>query len=147
MWMNLLYQLPAIFTAAPMVARLLPFRLPKRVVPLFYFIVSLVVMLMPGRVDLALGAAGLISMLHLRLGENLANGEPPDMKEVANTLALGWDYIVTRLQALPISRVGPGTGHLDAPTVHDGTEDGKEAYPEPPSPPEERIRNHIPHLD
>lgn len=147
MWTNLLYQVPAIFTAVPMVHRLLPFKLPARALPLFYFIVSFMVMLMPGRICLALGAAGLISMLHIRLGENLANASPPDMKEVANALALGWDYIVTHLQMLPISRVDPATGRLKAPMVHDSSEDGNQDYAEPPPVPEHKIRQHVPHLD
>ena len=51
-YIDLLWQLPAIFTAVPMLARLLPFRLPARAVPLFYFIVALIVLrLAHGRVE------------------------------------------------------------------------------------------------
>lgn len=137
---HLLYQLPAIFTAVPMLHRLLPFRLAERAIPLFYVIVSVLVMALPGSLCLALGAAGLVSYLHNRIGVRLTAESPPDMAEVANKLALAWDYIVTHLPALPVK------GQQE-PIVHDSPEDGKEAYQEPPSPPEERIRSHIPHLD
>lgn len=139
---DLLWQLPAIFAAVPMAHRLLPFAVPARARPLMYFVVSLVVMLMPGRVDLALGAAGLISMLHIRLGENPAHVAPPDMKEVANKLALGWDYLVKKTTSairLPVTS--------KEIIVDDGSGDVNEAYQEPPPPPEHQIRQHIPHLD
>lgn len=139
----LLWQLPAIFTAVPMAARLLPFKLAARAIPLFYFIVSVVVMALPGRLCLALGAAGLISMLHVRLGENLTATDPPDMKEVANKLALAWDHIVL---TLPRFLVIPVNGRNTDLTVHDGSEDGNEAYQEPPSPPEAKRASRIPAL-
>lgn len=138
----LVWQLPAIFTAVPMVSRLLPFKLAARAIPVFYFTVSLIVMAMPGRVDLALAAAGLISMLHLRLGENLTSTEPLDIKEVGNALFLAWDYIVTRLQELPVSRV-------KASKVHESPEDVKpkdDSYQEPPRPPADKKLDRIPRL-
>lgn len=136
----LLWQVPAIFTAVPMLHRLLPFRLAERAIPLFYVLVSVLVMALPGSLCLALGAAGLVSFLHNRIGLRLAVEAPPDMAEVVNKLALAWDYIVTHLPVLPV-------GTQQSPTVDDGPEDVKEAYQEPPSPPEDRIRSHIPHLD
>jgi hypothetical protein len=144
----LAWQLPAMFTAVPMLHRLLPFKLPERCYPLFYFLVCFVVIFLPGRVDLALGAAGLLSMIHVRLGEHMHQVDPPDMKEVANKLALGWDYIVTYLQRAPWSRISPAT--RKAPTVHDrpdddNSDDGSADYQEPPSPPEQPIAR-IPRL-
>jgi hypothetical protein len=62
------------------------------------------------------------------------------MAEVANKLALAWDYIVTHLPVLPVKG-------QQAPTVHDDAEDGKEPYQEPPSAPEGKIPQRIPHLD
>lgn len=126
-----------------MVHRMLPVKLAQRAIPLFYFIVSLAVMALPGRVDLALGAAGLISMIHVRLGENLAHGDPPDMQEVFGKLYLGWDYIVKYLQTLPVSRVRPVSKE---PTVHDDAEDDNPGYQEPPSPPEAKKVSRIPQL-
>lgn len=141
----LLWQLPAIFTAVPMVARLLPVKIPPRAVPLLYVVVSLVVMALPGRVCLALGAAGLVSMIHVRLGENLSATEPPDMTEVANKLALAWDYIVTHLPILPVHRRQVSVSH---DTPEDASpEDDVIPYDEPPRPPEARITQRIPHLD
>ena len=142
---HLLYQLPAIFTAVPMVHRLLPFRLAERAIPLFYVIVSVLVMALPGGLCLALGAAGLVSYLHNRIGVRLSAEAPPDMAEVANKLALTWDYIVTHLPSRFLIPVRPG-GNQDS-TVDDSSEDVKEAYQEPPSPPEARVAQRIPHLD
>lgn len=145
----LLWVLPAGFTAVPMLHRLLPFKLPERAIPLFYFLVVLLCMFLPCRVDLALGAAGLLSMIHLRFGESLAKAEPPDMSEVANHLALAWDYMVTHLPLLPVK----GTKSI---IVHDDDEDDKpgddvldddnQDYQEPPKPPDEPIARRIPHL-
>jgi hypothetical protein len=139
---HLLYQVPAIFSAVPMIHRLLPFRLAERAIPLFYVIVSVLVMALPGSLCLALGAAGLVSYLHNLIGVRLSAEAPPDMAEVANKLALAWDYIVTHLQMLPVNRATS-----DATTLDGDPEDVKEPYQEPPSPPEERIRSHIPRLD
>jgi hypothetical protein len=136
----LLWQVPAIFTAVPMVHRLLPFKLPERAIGLFYVLMSVVVMALPGSLCLSLAAAGLVSFLHNRIGVRLSAEAPPDMAEVANKLALAWDYIVTHLPVLPVKV-------QQAPMVDDNPEDVKEPYQEPPSPPEDRIRSHIPHLD
>jgi hypothetical protein len=140
MLLHLLYQVPAIFTAVPMVHRLLPFKLPERAIALFYVLVSVLVMALPGSLCLSLAAAGLVSFLHNRIGVRLSTETPPDMAEVANKLALAWDYIVTHLPVLPVKIQQP-------PTVDEDPEDVKEPYQEPPSPPEDRIRNHIPRLD
>jgi hypothetical protein len=134
---DLLWQIPAVFTAVPMAARMLPCRLAARAVPLFYFIVAVVVMALPGGICLALGAAGLVSMIHVRLGENISATDPPDMKEVAGKLALGWDYIVTHLQMLPWSRVDPG---FRSRSIHDSPDDdnpddNNREYHDPPRPP------------
>lgn len=145
----LLWVLPAGFTAVPMLHRLLPFKLPDRAIPLFYFLVVLLCMFLPCRVDLALGAAGLLSILHLRFGESLAKTEPPNMSEVANHLALGWDYFVTHLPTF-------GSKSPKTLTVHDDDEDDKPSddvldddnteYQEPPHPPPEPTLRRIPHL-
>lgn len=145
-YMSLLWQIPAIFTAVPMVARLWPVKLAARAVPLLYFAVSVVVMALPGSVCLALGAAGLVSMVHVRLGENVAATDPPDMQEVAGKLAVAWDYIVTHLPEIPGTR-------LHARSIHDSPEDdnpedtGPEAYQEPPRPPEATVVSRIPPLN
>lgn len=144
MWLDLLYQVPAIFTAVPMVHRLLPFRLAERAIPLFYVLMSVLVMALPGSLCLALGAAGLVSFLHNRIGVRLSAEAPPDMAEVANKIALAWDYIVTHLPRFLIVPVFPD---LRKPMVHDDAEDDKEPYQEPPSPPEGKIPQRIPHLD
>jgi hypothetical protein len=140
----LLWQVPAIFSAVPMIHRLLPFRLAERAIPLFYVLVSVLVMALPGSLCLALGAAGLVSYLHNQIGVRLSAEAPPDMAEVANKLAVAWDYIVTHLQMLPVNRATPAAYET---TVDDDSEDVKEAYQEPPSPPEARVAQRIPHLD
>ena len=143
-WTDLIYQLPAVFTAVPMVHRLLPFKLAARAIPLFYFIVALVVMALPSSVCVALGAAGLVSMLHIRLGENLANAEPPDMSEVMNKLALAWDHMVI---SLPRFLIVPVNGKVpETAMIHDDSEDDNPVFAEPPSPPEGKIPQRIPHL-
>ena len=93
-YIYLAWQVPALFTAVPMVARLLPFKLPERAIPLLYVVVALIVFALPAEVCLAMGAAGLVSMIHVRLGENLAAIPAPDMPGVANKLALAWDRLV-----------------------------------------------------
>lgn len=123
-----------------MVHRLLPFKLPERSIGLFYVLMSVLVMALPGSLCLALAAAGLVSFLHNQIGVRLSSETPPDMAEVANKLALAWDYIVTHLPTLPVN------GQQE-PIVHDNPEDDKEAYQEPPSPPEARVAQRIPHLD
>lgn len=148
--MNLLplvWQLPAVFTAVPLVHRLLPFKLAARAIPLFYSVVALIVMSLPDRLDLALAAAGLISLIHNRMGLRLSEDPAPDMQKViesvSNAAALTWDYIVTNLQRLPLV-VPP-----KAPTVHDKPGDDKpehEEHPDPPAPPEGRIPQRIPRL-
>ncbi len=132
-YIDLAWQVPAIFTAVPMLARMLPVKLPTRAIPLFYFVVSLVVMALPGSTCLALGAAGLVSMIHVRLGENLTATDPPDMRDVANKLALVWDYAVTHLPALPV-RSGQDAS-IHELLEDDNTEHDEESYPEPPRPP------------
>jgi hypothetical protein len=150
----LLWQLPAIFTAVPLVHRLLPFKLAARAIPLFYTIVSLVVMAVPDRLSLALAAAGLVSLAHNRLGILLAKDPPPDMKLVRETVsnwsALAWDYIVTHL---PVSGFAPGSvsraSRDQDPTVHDDSEDDKsedDSYQEPPKAPPDKIPQRIAHL-
>jgi len=145
----LLWVLPAGFTAVPMLHRLLPFKLPERAIPLFYFLVVLLCMFLPCRVDLALGAAGLLSMIHLRFGESLAKTEPPDMSEVANHLALAWDYMMTHLPRLTVKVQQPLTVH-DGPEddnpEDDNPEDDNSEYQEPPHPPPDASTLRIPHL-
>ena len=148
-FMSLLWIAPAIFTAVPMVGRMLPFKLPERAIPLFYFLVVLLCMFLPCRVDLALGAAGLLSILHLRFGESLAKAEPPNMSEVANHLALVWDYMITRLPR----KSGWGSRSLivhdedeDVESEDDALDDDNTEYQEPPHPPDEPTLRRIPHL-
>jgi len=146
-FLPLVYQVPAIFTAVPLVHRMLPFRLAARAIPLFYAIVSLVIMTMPGRLDLALAAAGLVSYVHNRMGLRLAEDGPPDMKLVRETItnwtALAWDYIAVHLPGSP-------SGSLSQdPTVHEDSEDDNsehEQYQEPPKAPPEKIPQRIPRL-
>lgn len=149
-YLSLLWQVPAIFTAVPLVHRMLPFKLAARAIPLFYAIVSLVVMTMPDRLDLALAAAGLVSLAHNRMGIRLAQDPPPDMKlvreTVANWSALTWDYISTRLPRSLASRLEPilddkpGDGNPEDASSKD------EHYQEPPKPPDGKVPPRIPHL-
>lgn len=146
-FLPLLWQVPAVFTAVPMVARLWPVKLAPRAIPLFYFIVALVVMALPGRVDLALAAAGLVSILHQHVGVKLSAEEPPDMKEVANNLALAWDYIAPHLPVSYWPLTWPPK--RQALSVDDTPEDGNpehEDYQEPPVAPEGKIPQRIAHL-
>ena len=76
-YLSLAWQVPALFTAVPMVARLLPVKLPERAIPLLYVVVALIVFALPAEVCLAMGAAGVVSMVHVRLGENLTAIDPP----------------------------------------------------------------------
>jgi hypothetical protein len=151
-FLQLAWQIPAIFTAVPMVARMLPFKLALRAVPLFYAIVSLVVMTMPDRIDLALAAAGLVTLLHNRVGVSVAGEEPPDMQAVGARLRSGYAVTVYLLStAYDTISTWWMTGHLSlrSPTVHDGPDDGKprdDDYQEPPPPPAEGIPKHIPDL-
>jgi len=126
---------------------MLPFKLAARAIPLFYAIVSLVVMALPDRLDLALAAAGLISLIHNRMGLRLSEDPPPDMKQVreavSNASALTWDYIMAYLHK--VRRSGP----FQEPIVHDSSEDdnsGHEEFPDPPKPPEGKITQRIPRL-
>ena len=145
---SLAWQLPAMFTAVPMLHRLLPFKLPERAYPLFYFLVCLVVMFLPGRIDLALGAAGLLSMIHIRLGEHLSHVEPPDMQEVANKAALAWDYIAVHLLSSrwPSLRRPGGKAPVSHDSPDDATPEDDTGYQEPPKVPDEPIARTIPHL-
>lgn len=145
----LLWQVPAIFTAVPMIARLLPFKLATRAIPLFYTLVSLVVMTMPDRLDLALAAAGLVSYLHQHVGVRLSAEEPPDMQEVADKLRRGYDVMANLLVMgyERVSRAAPRNSVQD-PTLHDEPDDGnpEHEYSEPPKAPPEKIPKHIPRL-
>lgn len=154
-FIDLAWQIPAIFTAVPMVARMLPFRLAPRAVPLFYFLVSLVVMALPDRIDLALAAAGLVTLLHQRVGLRVTGEEPPDMQEVAAKLRRGYATTVYLLSS-GYDRLALLAGRLSGwvPTLPDPPDDGKpdddssedEDYQEPPVPPPGRIPKHIPDL-
>lgn len=149
MILALAWQVPAAFTAVPMVARMLPFKLPERAIPLMYFLVTWLCMVLPGSACLALGVAGLMSMLHVRLGEKVANVPPPDMAEVANKLALGWDYIVTHLPQLPVkgNRVSiVHDGPEDATSEDDGPEDENPGFQEPPPDSRPSVVSRIPPL-
>lgn len=148
-FVDLAWILPAAFTAVPLVHRLLPFKLPERAYPLFYFLVTLVCFFLPCRVDLALGAAGLLSIIHLRFGEHLAKTEPPDMQAVANSLALAWDHIVTHLPGWSARTHQVTIVHDDSEDDNPddgGADDDNPDYQEPPKPPEQRATPRIAHL-
>ena len=147
-YLSLAWQVPALFTAVPMVARLLPFKLPERAIPLLYVVVALIVFSLPAEVCLAFGAAGLVSLVHARLGESVAAIPAPDMPEVVNKLAVAWDRLVQGYGYL-LAVVPLGDKH--ATIIHDSPDDddpghdqGK--YPEPPRPPESRPVSRIPSL-
>ena len=147
-YLSLAWQVPALFTAVPMVARLLPVKLPERAIPLLYVVVALIVFALPAEVCLAFGAAGLVSMIHVRLGENLAAIPAPDMPEVVGKLALAWDRLVQGFGYL-LAVVPLGDKH--AKSIHDSPDDDdprhdQEKYPEPPRPPETRPVSRIPSL-
>lgn len=127
--------------------RLLPVKLAARAIPLFYSVVALIVMALPDRVDLALAAAGLISLIHNRMGLRLSEDPPPDMKQavetVSNVAALTWDYITAYLQ-----RVRPSVPSEDSSVDEDSEDDKPEHddHPDPPRPPEGKIPQRIPRL-
>jgi len=108
-------------------------------------------MALPDRLDLALAAAGLISLLHNRMGLRLSEDPPPDMRKVAedvgNWVVLACDYISTHL---PRSLIIPVWGKgLEEPIVHDDSDDDKpehEEFPDPPKPPEGHVTQRIPRL-
>lgn len=150
MLLALTWQLPAAFTAVPLVHRLLPFKLSSRALPLFYFLVTWLCMALPDSACLALGAAGLLSMIQIRLGENLANSPGPDMAEVANRIALAWDYIVTHLPQLPVKGKQVHSIHdavEDDNPDDEESEDEQTAYQEPPQDARATVVSRIPHLD
>ena len=123
-------------------------KLPERAIPLLYVVVALIVFALPAEVCLAMGAAGLVSMVHVRLGENLAAIPAPDMPEVVNKLALAWDRLVQGYGYL-LAVVPLGDKH--ATSIHDSPEDDdpehdQQEYPEPPRPPESRPVSRIPPL-
>ncbi len=136
-YLSLAWQVPAIFTAVPMVHRLLPFRLAARAIPLFYVIVSVLTMLLPTQVCLAMGAAGLVSWVHARMGLGLSDDPGPDMNETIGKLMTWWESVVTYLQTLPWSRVRPAP--KDASPEDGDTEDDILPFQEPPRPVTRRI--------
>lgn len=145
----LLWQLPAIFTAVPLVHRLLPFKLAARAIPLFYSVVSLLVMLLPGRVCLALAAAGLVTILHSKVGLSLSAEEPPDMQAVTARLRTAYDTI-SGLLVLGYERLFlAAAGIPQVPIVDDKPGDDNlehDEHPDPPRPPQARITQRIPHI-
>ena len=147
-YLSLAWQVPALFTAVPMVARLLPLNCPSRAVRVLYVVVALIVFALPAEMCLAMGAAGLISMIHVRLGENLASIPAPDMPGVVGKLALAWDRLAQGYGYL-LAVVPLGDKH--ATSIHDSqddddTEHDQQEYPEPPRPPESRPVPRIPRL-
>lgn len=153
-FLALAWQIPAVFTAVPMLARLWPTKLALRAIPLFYFLVSLVVMAMPDRIDMALAAAGLVTLLHSRVGLRLGGEEPPDLRATAAKLRTGYATTVYLLSSgydwLSLT-AGRLSGYV--PTVHDppvdgNPEDGEPGidYQEPPQAPPDAVPKHIPDL-
>lgn len=153
-FLPLAWQIPAIFTAVPMVARLLPFKLALRAVPLFYTVISLLVMTMPDRIAMAMAAAGLVTLLHHRVGVSVTDGEPPDMREVSAKLRRAYATTVYLLSSA-YDWLAVQAGRLSGmeQTIHGGPDDvnpedgvpGKD-YSEPPPAPPEAVPKHIPDL-
>jgi hypothetical protein len=153
-YLSLAWQIPAVFTAVPMLARLWPTTLAPRAIPLFYFLVSLAVMAMPDRINFALAAAGLVTLLHSKVGLRLGGEEPPDLRAAAAKLRSA--YAVTAyLLSSGYDQLALLAGRLSGytPTIHDVPEDGKpedgepgKDYQEPPPAPPDRVPKHIPEL-
>jgi hypothetical protein len=145
---DLLWQVPAIFTAVPMVHRLLPFKLAARAIPLFYAVISWLVMAMPDRIDLGLAAAGLVTLLHNRVGLSLSTEQPADLA-VAKTWLRETYASISGLLVLGYEWVAATRPAVQDETVHDDDEDGKsehEKFPDPPKPPPGNVPQRIPRL-
>lgn len=75
-YLRLIYQLPAIVSGATMVAYLLPVKLPRRFAPLLLFITSLLILLLPEIIDMALALTLPAAWLQDKLGIDLHSHEP-----------------------------------------------------------------------
>lgn len=151
-FLPLVWQLPAIFTAVPLVHRLLPFKLAARAIPLFYAVISWLVMAMPDRIDLGLAAAGIVTILHRKFGLSLSTEEPADV-QVAVAWCRNAYQVMTNLLVLGFDSLSLATRPSKDPTVHPDPGDGNpgdespehDEHPEPPKAPPEVIRR-IQHL-
>ncbi len=73
---HLIYEVPAIISAATIVTDILPFSLDRRYVALLVFVVSLIVLNLPAIVSLALGLVLLVSVINKYLGVSFSAKEP-----------------------------------------------------------------------
>lgn len=73
---HLIYEIPAIISAATIVTDILPFSLDRRYVALLVFLVSLVVLNLPAIVSLALGLVLVVSVINKYLGVSFSAKEP-----------------------------------------------------------------------
>lgn len=127
-FLALAWQLPALFTAVPVVNGLLPVKVTERVVPLLYFLVALVVMVLPTIVCLALGAAGVVTLLHRFSGYSALSVPDPEVKRMWQALGEGYALLATRFPAIPWPTKHVTINHGDDQDEHPG-------IPEPPPPP------------
>lgn len=130
-FLHLLFQIPAIFTACAALYYALPFKLPARMLPLYMVVVSFLVMMLPVHYCLALGVAGLVLVLYNVLGVDLASEDAPDMRAVWDNAVAAYAWASERLP-LPGKHV-----------VYDHSEDGHE---DPPHPPDGVVTSRIPPL-
>lgn len=151
-YLDLLWQIPAIFTAVPMVHRLLPFKLSARAIPLFYAVISWIVMAMPDRIDLGLAAAGLVTILHQRVGLSLSTAEPADV-QVAVSWCRSAYSTMANLLVLGLDSLSVAVRPSQRPIVDDSPDDDKpgdddpehDEHPDPPHPPPNPV-SRIPRL-
>lgn len=134
-FLHLLYQIPAIFTACAALYYVLPFKLHARLLPLYMVVVSFFVMMLPVHYCLALGVAGLVTLLHKWFGVRFAQEEAPDVKGLwdKGVSAYGW-----LLSKIPERLQWPGR---QTTYVHDDAE-----HDDPPHPPETVAKSRIPPL-
>lgn len=84
-YLHLLWQLPAIVSGTTMLAYLWPRKITPHFVPLLTFIVALIVLALPGYIDIALALVLPVALLHSWLGVSLTGHDPikaPSLKEI-----------------------------------------------------------------
>lgn len=84
-YLHLLYELPAIVSGTTMLAYLWPRKITPHFVPLLTFIVALIVLALPGYIDIALALVLPVALLHAWLGVSLTGHDPikaPSLKEI-----------------------------------------------------------------
>lgn len=77
MYLHLIYQLPAMFTAGIAVSGVLPFRLARRFVPALVIGTALLVLKLPAYPDLALACAGPVAFAYRVCGISLCEASGP----------------------------------------------------------------------